>query len=377
MTGIVAAADAYDDWLRDQLGGDAIEEDLADRRRKMAKGPFPFFRATYWRWAETVGKDWTPDRPGQAVLAVGDIHLENFGTWRDAEGRLAWGVNDFDEAAVMPWPLDLLRLATSALLARDAGPAVAGQADARAIMAGYHAGLSIPRPIVLDHDFAWLRGQVMAVRDEKAWKKQEEARSEFWTSKMAPPDPMPDRRPPARMIEALLASLPPGASITGVWPRSAGAGSLGRPRWVLRADWQGGPILREAKAMLPSAWLRVVPAAPFLCRAAEVAQGAYRAPDPFLTFHDGVAVRRLSPNNSKLEAKDHAERLLDPEMLDAMGRDLAGIHAATPGAAAHILAEIAQGKPLDLAGQALAAAADRLAARARQEQATLRRAMKD
>jgi len=32
------------------------------------------------------------------VLAVGDLHVENFGTWRDAEGRLIWGVNDFDES---------------------------------------------------------------------------------------------------------------------------------------------------------------------------------------------------------------------------------------------------------------------------------------
>ena len=37
-----------------------------------------------------------PRRP--AVLAVGDLHTENFGTWRDAEGRLIWGINDFDEA---------------------------------------------------------------------------------------------------------------------------------------------------------------------------------------------------------------------------------------------------------------------------------------
>ena len=51
------------------------------------------------------------------VLAVGDIHLENFGTWRDADGRLVWGVNDFDEAAQMPYVLDLVRLAASALLA--------------------------------------------------------------------------------------------------------------------------------------------------------------------------------------------------------------------------------------------------------------------
>ena len=25
------------------------------------------------------------------VLSVGDLHLENFGTWRDADGRLVWG----------------------------------------------------------------------------------------------------------------------------------------------------------------------------------------------------------------------------------------------------------------------------------------------
>ena len=55
------------------------------------------------------------------MLAVGDIHLENFGTWRDADGRLVWGVNDFDEAAEMPYALDLIRLATSALVARQ-GP---------------------------------------------------------------------------------------------------------------------------------------------------------------------------------------------------------------------------------------------------------------
>ena len=64
-----------------------------------------------------------------SVLAVGDIHLENFGTWRDAEGRLVWGVNDYDEAAEMPYILDLVRLAVSAL-ASSKRPAFA-QGDLR------------------------------------------------------------------------------------------------------------------------------------------------------------------------------------------------------------------------------------------------------
>ena len=51
------------------------------------------------------------------ALAVGDLHVENFGTWRDVEGRLIWGINDFDEAWRLPYTNDLVRLATSALLA--------------------------------------------------------------------------------------------------------------------------------------------------------------------------------------------------------------------------------------------------------------------
>ena len=47
------------------------------------------------------------------ILWVGDLHLENCGTWRDVDGRLVWGVNDFDEAAVMPYVFDLVRLAAS------------------------------------------------------------------------------------------------------------------------------------------------------------------------------------------------------------------------------------------------------------------------
>src|SRR5262245_32358222 len=52
------------------------------------------------------------------LLAVGDLHVENFRTWRDAEGRLVWGVNDFDEVAEMPYAVDLVRL-VAALFSRN------------------------------------------------------------------------------------------------------------------------------------------------------------------------------------------------------------------------------------------------------------------
>jgi hypothetical protein len=110
-----------------------------------------------------------------SVLAVGDIHLENFGTWRDDDGRLVWGVNDFDEAAEMPYVLDLVRLATSALLARSSQD-VDGNDVCAAILQGYAKGVDAPRPFVLDEEYAWLRKLVVVGEEERGhfWKKIDE-----------------------------------------------------------------------------------------------------------------------------------------------------------------------------------------------------------
>jgi len=368
VTGIVAATEANEAWLRGQLGAETVEADLRERRRKMAKDAFTFLRAAYWRWVQVLPAVWRPATPGIVVLAVGDTHLENFGTWRDAEGRLVWGVNDFDEAADMPWPLDLLRLATSAHLAvTDAAAAEAGApARAATIMAGYVEGLKAPAPIVLDLDFAWLRAAVMAERSEDAWRLAEDTRSAFWHKMSSPAGDL--GAPPPRLRAALEAAMPAGAVPVGLWPRSAGAGRLGPPRGVMRATWHGGPVLREAKAMLPSAWAVAHEGIPLVCRAAEAARGAHRATDPCLAFRDGVAVRRLSPNNAKFEVDEHPELLLSVDMLRAMGRDIAGVHAATAGAAAAILDEIAAGAPLDAAGANLAGGAMVLARAIQEEQ---------
>ncbi|MFC7693289.1 DUF2252 family protein [Paeniroseomonas aquatica] len=62
---------------------------LATRRRKMAKGAFAFLRATCFRFAAQSPSLGLPAAP--SVPSSGDAHLANFGTWRDAEGRLARG----------------------------------------------------------------------------------------------------------------------------------------------------------------------------------------------------------------------------------------------------------------------------------------------
>src|SRR6202162_4632148 len=116
---IQKATKKYETWLAKNLT--IVPADLALKHTRMAADTFEFLRATFYRWVQ-VWPEVCPDLArAPRVLAVGDLHVENFGTWRDVEGRLVWGTNDFDEAAVLPYPLDLVRLATSALFAIETG----------------------------------------------------------------------------------------------------------------------------------------------------------------------------------------------------------------------------------------------------------------
>src|SRR4051812_16259331 len=125
----------------------------------MRLAPFPFLRATYYRWAQ-IWRDTCADAAkGPGVLAVGDLHVENLGTWRDSEGRLIWGINDFDEAWRLPYTNDLIRLTTSALLA---GMTCRAGDAADAILEGYSAalqtgGVRSPSPSIILRCARWPR----------------------------------------------------------------------------------------------------------------------------------------------------------------------------------------------------------------------------
>jgi hypothetical protein len=247
------------------------------------------------------------------VLGVGDIHLENFGVWRDDDGRLVWGVNDFDEAADMPYAVDIVRLAASAVLARPADR-IRRKLICTTILRGYRDGLKAPRPFALDEEHGWLRTLLAVTEDERArfWRKMD---------RLKPDDRIPDRY--RRPIEH---QMPGHHAEISFAKRSAGTGSLGRPRWVGVAEWQGGRLVREAKAVAPSAWTLVPRRRARRHAGRLIARGRYRAADPWYNVGQNVVVRRLSPNARKIELEEFPNELLDPNMLRAMGYDLAGIH---------------------------------------------------
>jgi uncharacterized protein (DUF2252 family) len=89
--------------------------------RKMAASAFAFYRGTaclYYADLAEEEQNHSPylDERTSRVWIHGDLHAENFGTYLDANGRLIFNVNDFDEAYVGPFTWDLQRFAASIAL---------------------------------------------------------------------------------------------------------------------------------------------------------------------------------------------------------------------------------------------------------------------
>jgi hypothetical protein len=321
IMGIRAAGREYARWLKDQLHGAIVDKDLERKQKKMRESAFTFLRATYWRWAETILEVCPDLADAPVVLAVGDTHLENFGTWRDQEGRLIWGVNDYDEAAEMPYILDLVRLATSAALASSPGQ-LSLKVICANIFEGYEHGIELPEAFVLDRQHMWLRKRFVVGEAGRTifWQKIENQYLELLAKKNP-------EQPPARWLKVFADALPEPSITLSYWRHTAGTGSLGRPRWLGYGTWRSGPLLREVKALVPSGWIRAHGDGGRL-RLNDIARGRFRSPDLWYAATGNLLMRRLSPNNRKINVADRrdAARLLHPDLLWAMGRDLAAVH---------------------------------------------------
>lgn len=81
-----------------------VSFDIRSKHEQMKESPFQFLRGSFYRWAQTWPLVCADVCDAPKVLAVGDLHVNSFGTWRDAEGRRCWGVDDFDEAYSLPIP---------------------------------------------------------------------------------------------------------------------------------------------------------------------------------------------------------------------------------------------------------------------------------
>jgi uncharacterized protein (DUF2252 family) len=327
------ASRAYERWLAERVP--LVRADLELKHQLMSQDVFSFLRATFYRWAQ-LWPDTCPELGhAPAVLAVGDLHVENFGTWRDAEGRLIWGVNDFDEVVSLPYTQDLVRLATSALLAvEESRLTLPARRGCESILEGYTESLrSGGGAAVLAEHYRWLRDLAVArLKDQRP----------FW-------DHMRSLRTVAgrvdeRVRRLLAAAMPARGLEVRLAHRQAGAGSLGRLRVVALADWRGGMIAREAKPLTASAWLWARNAPLRAPRYAELIGRAVRVPDPFLTVQGEWLIRRLAPDCSRIELASLPRGHDESRLLWMMGWETANMHLGSPRQRRSILADLGRRK---------------------------------
>jgi Uncharacterized protein conserved in bacteria (DUF2252) len=332
---IVKATDRFEEWLGRHTA--LVQPDIRLKHQRMAEAPFSFLRATFYRWMQ-IWPEVCPDlAKAPQVLAVGDLHVENFGTWRDIEGRLVWGINDFDEAAVLPYTVDLVRLATSALFAIEAGHlAMKLKESCSSILEGYkqslvHGG----RPFVLEEENTWLRQIATGVLRDPVhfWRKMgglPKVRSEV----------------PVSAREALEHLMPEQGLTYRTVRRIAGLGSLGHVRVVAIALCRGSKIAREAKALVPSSvyWAGGAQGPSEIMYQAIISR-AVRCPDPFVQLRGRWIVRRLSPHCSRIELTVLPTNRDELRLLSAMGWESANIHLGTVDAAKYIRRHLDRLKP--------------------------------
>jgi hypothetical protein len=312
---IIEATRGYEKWVRGEVG--LVEADLKRKHARMVDGAFPFLRATYYRWAQIWEEAAGDLAKTPKVLSVGDLHIENFGTWRDAEGRLVWGVNDFDEAAVLPVASDLLRLSVSAVLAVGEHELRISRARiAQSILSGYEDGVaSGGSPFVLEERHPALRGIARnRLKDaERFWRKLREL-------------PVYKGRQPKPAARLLAQLLPRDIESVRIVHRIAGLGSLGRQRFTAIGELAGGYVAREVKPLTPAGSFWATGRGPRRILYSTIVNRAVRCPDPFLAPRGTWVGRRLSPSNSRIELAELPPDADVAMVLHSMGFETANVH---------------------------------------------------
>jgi uncharacterized protein (DUF2252 family) len=340
---MITSMDAFA-WAARQIELDRFvaERDVrlaARKLKRVSMSPLGFFRGSaplfYELWASGRGLE-NMERGGAGAL-VGDMHLENVGAYRTDDDAVTFGLNDFDDANRGPLWLDVVRLATSVLLAGRSFSASGSETLSlvRVLLTAYRESLfgregprEFPVPVaalcdrarkrtrkmLLDERAPEIRGKRMFMRGERYFDLSQEELAA-----------MPALV--ASFRDALGARAPHHAKTWTVIDtafRIAGTGSLGRRRYALLLGSQDGNArIFEFKEEGPSSTQsmtgpspisgaqRVVEAA-FALTSTPPRQLAALPPHPLGSFIG----RKLSPEEDKL---DLATMHMGPKLSSVVG----------------------------------------------------------
>ena len=146
---------------RSTLGGIGVS--LQRKFDAMAQDAASFLRATAPLFYYRLKSVRLP--PSPLIFGCGDLHLENFGSYAGDNRLIYFDQNDFDEAALMPAAVELVRLLTSILITvrlHEPDDVEASRA-ARSALSAYCAALVVGKSLWIERELA--RGAVADLLD--------------------------------------------------------------------------------------------------------------------------------------------------------------------------------------------------------------------
>ena len=228
-------------------------ERLALKYKSMRAGRFSFFRGTcHLFYDRLIENGFGTDAP--LAWTCGDLHLENFGSYKGDNRLVYFDLNDFDEAALAPTTWELVRLLTSVHVGLEEQDMLRAEATllVERLISSYAAALVIGKAAWIERDIA--SGVVRELLD----KLRERKRADFLAKRtrlsrrrrrllvdgvrMLPIDDAERGVVNDFMKEfATTQANPDFYRVLDVARRIAGTGSLGVTRYAILVEGNGSP----------------------------------------------------------------------------------------------------------------------------------------
>ena len=336
-------------------------ERLALKYQKMRTGAFAFLRGTCHLFYERLPKN-SIFKTAPPVWACGDLHLENFGSYKGDNRLVYFDINDFDESALAPASWDLVRMLTSIEIgAHESGIDPAEQSIlCRQFLDSYASALSQGKPYWLERESA--QGPVhklLSVLRERARPEFLNTRTQVVGRKriirLDGKRALPVDATQREMVKNFMKSFtqtqanPGFFRVLDVARRIAGTGSLGLERYAILVHGRGSPDgnhLLDLKLAVPSSLSAHLPSkqpkwASEASRVVALQQRIQAVPMAFLqAVHTGdssYVLRGLQPSEDRVStAAGNLKQTEFRQLIDSMGQLVAWAHlrsAARQGAA--------------------------------------------
>jgi uncharacterized protein (DUF2252 family) len=241
---------------------------LAMKYAKMGQSPFIFLRGACHLFYDAL-----PDthlfHAAPLAWCCGDLHFENFGSYKGDNRLVYFDINDYDEAALAPVTWDMIRLLTSIQCGAEALNATHSEAFAvsQSCLAAYRSALINGKPLWVEQETSG--GLVKALLTSLQERKRADFLDKRTIRKGRHRSLLLDgvKALPATEVQKSVvtefmedfASTQPNPSffeVLDIGQRIAGTGSLGVERFVVLVEGKGSPdgnYLLDIKEAKPSA----------------------------------------------------------------------------------------------------------------------------